>query len=110
MGEYGYDARIYSYRNSSPQFIPSPIWYIDEGCGGKTYHINPVDPEGNTIRCRWSTASEAGDMAWHAGLKQFSLNEENCIVTYHPEFDFHKEGSKPIAVQVEDFYKNEILR
>lgn len=68
--------------------------------------VNPVDPEGDTVRCRWSTYDEAKAMSWNTGLQQFSLDEENCTVTYHPEFDQTGEGSKPIAIQVEDYDSN----
>ena len=75
-----------------------------KGCGGQEYAVAPVDPEGDTIRCRWSSESEAYQMAHDSGLSQFSLNEETCVVTYHPENDQAEEGgSKAIAVQVEDF-------
>ena len=78
-----------------------------EGCSEQTYHVNPIDPEGDTVRCRWSSAFESSAFARNATtLKQFSLDEENCIVTYHPEFDEVGRGSKPIALQVEDFDSN----
>ena len=73
------------------------------GCAGQTYHVNPVDPEADTVRCRWSTYSESYQLAWTTNLQQFSLDEENCIVTYHPERDLTGQGSRPVAVQVEDF-------
>ena len=102
-GGFGYKAQVRDVNNSSPQFTSPPIWYIMDGCGGQTYHVNPVDPEGDTVRCRWSTSSESYAMAWNSNLQQFSLDEENCIVTYHPEYDLYGQGSKPVAVQVEDF-------
>ncbi|CAG5104898.1 Oidioi.mRNA.OKI2018_I69.chr1.g1650.t1.cds [Oikopleura dioica] len=106
-GSFGYTAYVQDVSNSSPQFISPPIWYIMEGCSEQTYHVNPIDPEGDTVRCRWSSASEASAFARNATtLKQFSLDEENCIVTYHPEFDEVGRGSKPIALQVEDFDSN----
>lgn len=102
-GSYGYKALVRDVNNSSPQFTSPPIWYIMNGCGGQTYHVNPIDPEADTVRCRWSTSSESAAMAWTTNLQQFSLDEENCIVTYHPERDLTGRGSKPVAVQVEDF-------
>ena len=75
-----------------------------KGCGGQEYAVAPVDPEGDTIRCRWASESEAYKMAHDSGLSQFSLNEETCVVTYHPENDQATTGgSKAISVQVEDF-------
>jgi len=102
-GSYGYKALVRDVNNSSPQFTSPPIWYIMDGCAGQTYHVNPVDPESDRVRCRWSTSSESHAMAWTTNLQQFSLDEENCIVTYHPERDLTGRGSKPVAVQVEDF-------
>ncbi|CBY38616.1 unnamed protein product [Oikopleura dioica] len=102
-GGYGYKALVRDVNNSSPQFTSPPIWYIMDGCAGQTYHVNPVDPEADRVRCRWSTSSESHAMAWTTNLQQFSLDEENCIVTYHPERDLTGRGSKPVAVQVEDF-------
>lgn len=102
-GDYGYIAYVNDVNNASPQFTSPPIWYIMEGCGGQTYHVNPVDPEADTVRCRWSTADESFNMAWSSNFTQFSLDEEDCIVTYHPERDLAGEGSKPVAIQVEDF-------
>ena len=105
-GGYGYKAYVRDVNNASPQFTSPPIWYIMDGCAGQTYHVNPVDPEADTVRCRWSTSSESHAMAWTSNLQQFSLDEENCIVTYHPEKDLTGRGSKPVAVQVEDFDAN----
>ena len=100
---YGYEADIFDVNNNSPQFISPPIWNIQERCGGQTYHVNPVDSEGDTIRCRWSIPTEAYEIASDRGFEYFSLDEENCIVTYHPELDSFRESSKPVALQVEDF-------
>ncbi|CAG5111138.1 Oidioi.mRNA.OKI2018_I69.chr2.g5472.t1.cds [Oikopleura dioica] len=108
-GNYAYTAKVLDVNNSSPQFISPPIWYILDGCEGQAYHVNPVDSEGDTIRCRWSTSSESRHMAWNSGFQQFVLDEEYCIVTYRPEFDLLGEGSKPVAIQVEDFDANGTL-
>jgi hypothetical protein len=73
-----------------------------KGCGGQEYAVAPVDPEGDTVRCRWSSSSESHDMAWFSMLTQFSLDQDTCAVTYHPENDQATTGgSKAISVQVE---------
>ena len=90
--------------NSSPQFASPPVVYLMKGCGGQEYAVAPVDPEGDTVRCRWSSSSESHDMAWFSMLTQFSLDQDTCVVTYHPENDQATTGgSKAISVQVEDF-------
>jgi len=115
QGFFQYTAHIHVYDNNSPQFESPAIWWIMDGCYDQTYFITPQDPDGNTIRCRWSTAEEASFMArdkpgytdsqtdgndWP--MKQLTLDPIGCSVTYHPDLDNHG-GNKPIAVQVEDF-------
>jgi hypothetical protein len=113
---YQYTAHIYTYDNNTPRFETPAIWWIMEGCSGQTYYITPVDPDGNSIKCRWSTIYEASFMAhdktdWDGNdwpMEQLSLDEVACSVTYHPEFDNHG-GNKAIAVQVEDYDENGVL-
>lgn len=103
-GSFGYKATVNDVTNSSPQFASPPAVYLMKGCGGQEYAVAPVDPEGDTVRCRWSLSSEVSDMAWSSMLTQFSLDQDTCVVTYHPENDKATTGgSKAISVQVEDF-------
>ena len=115
QGFFQYTAHIYEYDNNSPQFESPAIWWIMDGCHDQTYFITPQDPDGHTIRCRWSTVEEASFMAhdkpgysssqidgndWP--MEQLTLDAVECSVTYLPDLDNHG-GNKPIAVQVEDF-------
>lgn len=102
-GSYIYTATVNDSTNNSPFFESPPLWRILDGCGEQQLFLNPTDADGDTIRCRWSTVDEAGFMAHNDNLKQFLLDEENCSITYRPEYDQVGVGAKPVAIQVEDF-------
>jgi hypothetical protein len=106
-GAYGLIATIYDNNNNSPTVKLPPIWKIMAGCDAQTLKLNPVDLDGNTIKCRWSNSAEGlGAHDESEMFRSISLNEENCIFTYNGSQDLSADGVKPIAIQIEDFDSN----
>ena len=90
--------------NNSPTFKLPPRWNIMAGCSGQTIDLAPVDVDGDTVRCRWATASEAGGAFNTPGYwPSLSLDEANCIVTYDGAMDGTSVGVKPVGLMMEDF-------
>ena len=100
-------AKFNQVDNNSPQVKVPPVWRIMTGCPDQSLHLNPSDKDGDTIRCRWSTESEAKDGSHLNGnFESLNLDEETCVVTYDGRKDTINGGVKPIAIHVEDFDKN----
>ena len=100
-------AQVLDPMNNTPQVKLPSIWKIVAGCPSQILELNPVDLDGDTIRCRWATSAEALG-AWHerSNYNSLTLDEENCIVIYNGAIDNATDGFKPIALQIEDFDKN----
>ena len=52
-------AKINELENNTPLVKVPPIWRIMSGCPDQILNLNPVDLDGDLIRCRWATAEEA---------------------------------------------------
>ena len=90
--------------NNSPSFKLPPRWTIMAGCPGQKIDLSPVDADGDSVRCRWATSSEAGGAFNTPGFwPSLSLDEVNCIVTYDGTMDGTSLGVKPIGLMMEDF-------
>ena len=90
--------------NNSPSFKLPPRWTIMAGCPGQKIDLSPVDADGDSVRCRWATSSEAGGAFNTPGFwPSLSLDEVNCIITYDGTMDGTSLGVKPIGLMMEDF-------
>ena len=97
-------ATINDPTNNSPVFTHPPLWRIMSGCDGQKIDLSPVDPDGDTVRCRWSKEfSEGGAATYNAAIwPSLSLDEENCIVTYTGSMDSTHTGVKGVGIIMED--------
>ena len=93
--------------NSAPVFKLPPIWLIMATCDGQFIDLNPTDPDGDRMKCRWADSIE-GDTAYYRQSlwPSLTLDEENCIVHYTGSMDSSTDGIKPIALMIEDFDAN----
>ena len=103
-GEMQVHATINDPTNNSPVFTHPPLWRIMSGCDGQKIDLSPVDPDGDTVRCRWSNNnSEGGGATYNAAAwPSLSLDEENCIVHYTGSMDTTVTGVKGVAIMMED--------
>lgn len=89
--------------NNSPKIKLPPLWLIMAGCGNQQIDLAPVDPDGDSVRCRWATASEAGGAYTNPShWPSMSLDTANCIVKYDGTKDSSSSGVKPIGIMMED--------
>lgn len=103
-GDYRLFATINDPYNTSPDVKLPPVWYIMSGCPAQTIALNPIDADGDTVKCRWSTYDEAyGGVYDSSKWPSLSLDENTCIVTYDGTQDLTQVGVKPISIHVEDF-------
>lgn len=90
--------------NTSPSFALPPLWLIMAGCGNQKIELQPSDADGDTVRCRWANAAEAGGAYTNPSYwPSLSLDSANCIVHYDGTKDASKQGVKPIGLMMEDF-------
>ena len=94
--------------NNSPVFTHPPIWRIMSGCDGQKIDLSPVDPDGDTVKCRWSETYEEGGAAQYqpAAWPSLSLDGDNCIVHYTGSIDQTRVGVKGVGIMMEDFDQN----
>ena len=94
-------------QNAAPSFKLPPIWLIMSTCDGQFIDLNPTDPDGDRMKCRWADSVE-GDTAYYrqSVWPSLTLDEENCIVHYTGSLDAAGSGLKPIALMIEDFDAN----
>ena len=103
--------KINDVNNTTPMFKLPPLWLIMSGCPAQQIDLAPTDADGDNVKCRWATASEAGGSMYSAALwPSLSLDEENCIVTYDGTMDASSVGVKPIGLMMEDFDSNGNVR
>lgn len=97
--------------NNSPAFKLPPLWLIMAGCPAQQIDLNPIDADGDTVRCRWATQTEAEGAETDLNLwPSLSLDAANCIVTYDGTMDSSTTGVKPIGLMMEDFDANGNVR
>jgi len=97
--------------NTSPSFKLPPLWLIMAGCPNQQIDLAPSDADGDNIKCRWATASEAGGAYYVPGAwSSLSLDANNCIVKYDGTLDSSTVGVKPIGLMMEDFDANGNVR
>ena len=97
--------------NTTPMFKLPPLWLIMSGCPSQQIDLAPQDADGDKVKCRWATASEAGGSLYSASLwPSLSLDGENCIVKYDGTMDASTVGVKPIGLMMEDFDSNGNVR
>lgn len=106
-GDWTIRGQYNEVQNSTPQFKLPPIWLIMSTCDGQFIDLNPTDPDGDRMKCRWATSLE-GDTGFYRSTlwPSLSLDEENCIVHYTGTLDTAGSGLKPIALMIEDFDAN----
>ena len=94
--------------NNSPVFTHPPIWRIMSGCDGQKIDLSPVDPDGDTAKCRWAkTPAEGGAAQYNpAAWPSLSLDGDNCIVHYTGSIDQTRVGVKGVGIMMEDFDQN----
>ncbi|CAG5077297.1 Oidioi.mRNA.OKI2018_I69.PAR.g8676.t1.cds [Oikopleura dioica] len=111
-GSFRLQATVYDITNNSPAFRAPSQFTVMTGCENQVIELNPVDSDGDTVRCRWATSAEAADWPPPAdkSFNSFELDEEKCTITYRPEFDNYEQGIRPIAIQFEDFDANNQIR
>ena len=95
--------RVNDVDNNTPTFKLPPLWLIMAGCPNQEIDLTPVDADGDRVRCRWATSSEAGGAVYNASKQSsLTLDEENCIVKYDGTKDATRVGVKPVALMMED--------
>ena len=106
-GDWTIQGTYNDYTNSAPQFKLPPIWLIMSTCDGQFIDLNPTDPDGDRMKCRWADSTE-GDTAYYRQSlwPSLTLDEDNCIVHYTGSLDSSGSGIKPIALMIEDFDAN----
>ena len=107
-----YRAYIGSNTNHAPVFRQPPFWNVDLNCASSAQYLElrPLDPEGDTVRCRWSTYTEAAGASPYNEknqlvLKHVYLHPTDCYLRYERNNDKLKREVW-ISVQVEDFDKS----
>ena len=90
--------------NNSPVFTHPPLWRIMSGCDGQKIDLSPVDPDGDTVKCRWAKyQSEGGGATYNSrAWPSLSLDEDNCIVHYTGSMDRTHTGVKAVGIIMED--------
>lgn len=89
--------------NTSPSFKLPPLWMIMSGCDGTKIDLAPIDADGDKVKCRWATKTEAGGAYNDGSWPSLTLDEDKCIVTYNGSQDQTQTGVKAIALMMEDF-------
>jgi hypothetical protein len=98
---------INDVNNNTPKFKLPPLWMIMAGCGNQQIDLAPTDADGDSVRCRWATSSEAGGAYTNpSNWPSLSLDAANCIVKYDGTKDSSSQGVKPIALMMEDVAAN----
>lgn len=106
-GGFGFTAVINDPNNNTPQVKLPPLWKIMAGCPAQTLDLNPVDLDGDKIKCRFAEMNEAlGAYQGNHNFGSITLDEDTCILTYDGTNDSAPDGVKPIALQIEDFNAN----
>ncbi|RNA31227.1 integrin beta A [Brachionus plicatilis] len=84
--------------NTPPTCLVKPITIMRAGCEN-TLKIFTTDPDGDTVRCRWSNSSlkECGSIC--SAVPGAVLDEEKCILKFSPNIT----GYYAVSIQVEDF-------
>merc|ERR1712147_473057 len=73
--------------------------------------LAPVDPDGDSVRCRWAASTEAqGAYTNPSYWPSLSLDTANCIVKYDGTKDSSGTGVKPIGIMMEDVASNGSVR
>lgn len=103
---YSFIATMNDPNNNSPQVGVASLWKIMAGCSGQTLELNPVDMDGDAVKCRWANADEARGALHTSNYDSLSLNEDTCVLTFDGTKDAGVTGVKPIAIQIEDFDEN----
>ena len=99
--------KYYNILNSAPSFKLPPIWMIKAKCDGEFIALNPTDADGDIVKCKWATQSEASSAYYQQSLwPSLSIDQDNCVVHYNGTLDSHGQGVKPIALTIEDFDVN----
>ena len=106
---YGFTATFNDPDNNSPQVKLPPIWKILSGCSAQTLDLNPIDLDGDTVRCRFANSQEGLGAFRGGNFNSITLDETSCVLTYDGTQDMGTDGVKPIAVQIEDFDENNTL-
>ena len=97
--------------NTSPSFSLPPLWLIMAGCPSQKIELQPTDADGDKVKCRWATSSEAGGAFNTPNYwPSLSLDGENCIVHYDGTLDSSTQGVKPVGLMMEDFDSNGNVR
>ena len=103
--------RVNDRTNNSPSFKLPPLWLIMAGCPAQSINLAPTDPDGDKIRCRWATETEAAGATYsRSAWPSLSLDGNNCIVTYDGTKDSSTSGVKPIGLMMEDLDANNNVR
>lgn len=102
---------VYDVDNNSPSFKLPPVWKIMTGCPDQQIDLAPADIDGDRVRCRWANVTEAGAAVHDATLwPSLTLNATTCTVKYDGTKDQSNFGVKPIALMMEDFDANGLVR
>jgi len=110
-GSFGFYAYVEDIDNNSPQTKLPPIWKIMAGCAAQTLELNPYDKDGDTIKCRWADSDEGlGAYKYKHNFASITLDSDTCILTYDGTKDVAPSGVKPIAIHVEDFDSNGVMK
>ena len=86
----------------------APIVELQPGCGGRSFTIPVMDPDGDPTSCRWGNSiDECQDACFstYTGGVPFTLSS-SCVVTYTGPL-VASNIAYPISVQLLDFYPND---
>jgi len=85
--------------NASPVSKMSPVINMFHGCQ-YSVRLPAVDPDGDTIRCRWANSSLGECSHVCMSFPGAVLDEDRCTVSYNATGDV---GVYAVAIQIDDF-------
>jgi len=96
---FNFNATSRSTGNASPVSKMFPVVNMFHGCD-YIIRIPHVDPDGDTVRCRWANFSlgECSDVCMT--FPGAHLDEDNCIISYNATGAV---GMYAVAIQIDDF-------
>ena len=86
-----------SQLNSSPRVVSFPKLQAVEG-HDYTIPLIVIDPDGDTVRCRWAIDSECSSVC--NSIPGAVLDPNSCTIRYHANNGI---GLKAVAIMIEDF-------
>jgi len=96
---FNFNATSRSTGNASPVSKMSPVINMLHGCQ-YSVRLPAVDPDGDTIRCRWASSSLGECSHVCMSIPGAHLDEDRCTVSYNATSAV---GVYAVAIQIDDF-------